>query len=223
MAQSNLAIFDLDNTLLDGDCEMLWSHFLRERRIVDDRFLARIDAYYLDYEQGNLDIEAYEAFLLSPLRSMPTARLLRLREDFVNQLSRRYRPEMIARVNRHRGAGDELLLLTASNHLLAEPVARYLGFEGVICTRVTQKIPSLAWGIQGQPAFQQGKVLLLQTWLGNQQKSLQGSWGYSDSHNDIPLLSLVDHPVAVTPDETLRGYADQHNWEIVAVSNDGHL
>ena len=221
MASSALAIFDLDNTLLDGDCEMLWSRFLRDNHIVDDRFMQLIDRFYQDYELGKLDIYEYEAFLLYPLRYMPTARLLRLRREFVAQIQPLFRSRLVARAERHRSEGDKVLLITATNHLLIEAVAGYLGFSEVICTRVEQITPSLTWRIKGMPAFREGKVQLLHAWLAENQKSLEGSWGYSDSHNDIPLLSLVDHPVAVTPDETLWPYAAQRDWEIVTLLADG--
>jgi HAD superfamily hydrolase (TIGR01490 family) len=215
MAQLVLAIFDLDYTLLDGDCEMLWSRFLRQENIVDDHFLGLIDRYYQDYEAGQLDVYEYEAFLLYPLRYLATARLLRLRNGFVRSLRAHFRPQMLARVERHRSAGHDLLLITTTNHILARPVAAYLGFSNLICTQVERKTPSLAWRVKGTPAFREGKVQLLRDWLASEQQSLADSWGYSDSYNDIPLLSLVDHPVAVTPDKLLREHASRSGWEVI--------
>jgi phosphoserine phosphatase len=121
----------------------------------------------------------------------------------------RLRGWMLERVDWHRAKGHTLLLITASNASLAEPIARLLQFPNLICTQIENGQPICT------PAFRAGKVVLLQAWLKKHQKNLAGSWGYSDSHNDLPLLQQVSHPVAVIPDAVLRSHAVQLGWEIL--------
>lgn len=205
-----LAIFDLDFTLLEGDCEWLWSEFLLAQGIVGEDFTAQIESYYRDYEAGSLDVDAYERFLLAPQTQLSPQRLADLREIYLLEVIRpRLRRWMLERVAWHRDQGHSLLLLTASNASLAEPIARLLQFPHLICTQIENGQPV------GTPAFRAGKVTLLQAWLAKHEKNLAGSWGYSDSHNDLPLLQQVAHPVAVTPDTVLRSHAVQAGWEVI--------
>lgn len=210
-----LTIFDLDYTLLDDDCELSWSKLLFENRIVDERFVARLASYFADYDKGNLDMFAYESFLLSSFSLLPGEKLLHWRDIFLGRIREVIRPAIAARVNWHRSQKHELLLITAANSFLAEPVARMLGFSNLICTQAEVKYGEFTGKITGIPAFRDGKVQLLDQWLLQTGLNLQESWGYSDSHNDLPLLNRVMHPVAVTPDPVLRAYAKHHNWEIL--------
>jgi HAD superfamily hydrolase (TIGR01490 family) len=205
-----LAIFDLDFTLLEGDSEWLWSEFLLSQGVVDETFMAQIVQYYRDYEAGILDFDSYEHFLLAPQTQLSPQRFADLRADYLLEIIRpRLRPQMVKRVDWHRTQRHTLLLITASNASLAEPIARLLQFPNLICTQIENGHPV------GTPAFHTGKVTLLQAWLAEQGNSLSGSWGYSDSHNDLPLLQQVTHPVAVRPDAILRSHAVQAGWKVI--------
>lgn len=205
-----LAIFDLDFTLLEGDSEWLWAEFLLAQGLVGEDFIAQIEAYYRDYEAGTLDFDAYERFLLAPQTQLSPQRLTNLRAAYLLEVIRpRLRPWMLQRVDWHRAQGHTLLLITASNASLAAPIARLLQFPHLICTQITDGHPL------GTPAFRAGKVTLLNDWLAQHQQTLTGSWGYSDSHNDLPLLQQVSRPVAVRPDPVLRRHAAQTGWEIL--------
>ncbi|NMB88240.1 MAG: HAD family hydrolase [Chloroflexi bacterium] len=210
-----LALFDLDNTLLEGDCEALWVSFLYRQNLVDRAFVDRILAYYADYERGCLDIYAYEDFLLQPLAGHSLEAIQELRAQYLKQIRSTVRPDMQQRLDWHRSQGHLPLLITASNDFLAEPVARLLGFGELICTRLACDGERWTGKILGTPAFRDDKVRLLEAWLVQNGRTLQGSWAYSDSHNDLPLLGLVDHPVAVTPDDLLRQHALSRRWEIL--------
>jgi HAD superfamily hydrolase (TIGR01490 family) len=210
-----VAIFDLDYTLLDGDSEAMWSRFLFDQGVVDKGFLMRITDYYHAYDEGYLDIHEYEAFLLRPLTEHPLVRLLELRKAYLQIIRQAVRTSMMRRVRRFHTLGFKLLLITASNSFIAEPIAELLHFPHLICTQIKQEAGRYTTQLEGIPAFRDGKVQRLEQWLGENSLSLQNSWGYSDSHNDLPLLNRVEHPVAVKPDPILREYARQHGWKIL--------
>lgn len=205
-----LAIFDLDFTLLEGDSEWLWSEFMLTQGLVGEDFTAQIARFYHDYETGRLDFDAYERFLLAPQTRLPAQQVAGLLEIYLSTIIRpRLRPWMLDRVAWHRTQVHTLLLITASNALLAEPIARLLEFPNLICTRVENGRPI------GTPAFREGKVTRLHAWLAENNHPLEGSWAYSDSHNDLPLLQQVSHPVAVRPDARLHRHAVQAGWTIL--------
>ena len=210
-----LAIFDLDSTILEGDCERLWANFLLQEGIVDNSFTERIDDYARDYELGQIDYIGFETFLLQPLASIPGEQLYKIHETFMQQIARRIRPVMLARLEKHRADGYTLILLTASNSFLVEPIAKMLGIPNLFCTIAEMQDGHPTGKIVGTPAYNSQKVILIKNWLNDRHASLAESWGYSDSHNDLPFLKMVEHPVAVTPDAILRRYARQNGWEII--------
>ena len=210
-----LALFDLDHTLLDGDCESLWAEFIMARGLAGDNFIQEILRFYRDYEAGTLDYIAYEACLLRPLTQLTPDALGALRDAYMERIRPIVRPYMLDRLKKHWTAGDSVVLISASNAFLVEPIARLLGITQVICTEVETANGVPTANILGAPAFQEGKILKLQKWLESNPHSTAGSWGYSDSHNDLPLLEWVTYPVAVTPDVTLRKIASERGWEII--------
>ncbi|MGB8212130.1 MAG: HAD family hydrolase [Anaerolineales bacterium] len=212
---SSVAIFDLDYTLLEGDSEALWSQFLVEKGLVGKEFLERIQDYYRDYEQGSLDFIEYEEFLLGSLTLQPMEALVRLRDEYLERVRLVIRPAIAERVQWHSTQGHTLVMVTATNRFLAEPIAAILHFQNLICTEVKHMGDSYTNKVEGIPAFGQGKVKLLDQWLAGHALTLKDSWGYSDSCNDLPLLTRVAHPVAVTPDARLRTYALEHTWKII--------
>ena len=212
-----LAIFDLDGTLLDGDSEIFWSEFLNQQGLVDNQFLQKMKNYYLEYEQGRLDIHAYQSHLLGPLVEQPPKLLYKLRNEYLRDILKAFRPAMIQQVKELRGKGFTLLLLTATNDFLAVPIARALNFHHLICTRIRMNGSQFTNLIDGIPAFREGKLQLMEKWLHQQKRTLQGSWGFSDSHNDLPILEKVDFPVVVNPDAKLRQAAVQHHWPIMMI------
>ncbi len=213
-----LALFDLDYTLLDGDTEMLWSRFLFERQVVDRSFIDQIEAFYRQYDAGEMDFPAYMAFLARPLAELPPERMLALRRLFLQGLPALLRQALQERLAWHRRQGHRLAVITATHSFLAEPVAGLLGVPDLLCTVLEQENGWYTKRILGTPCFQAGKVQRLQDWLSDSRLSLAGSWGYSDSHNDLPLLRLVEHPVAVTPDARLRQAAEGGRWQIIEAS-----
>jgi HAD superfamily hydrolase (TIGR01490 family) len=215
---STVAIFDLDYTLLEGDSESLWSHFLFEQGLVGSDFVARIETYYHDYEMGQLDIYEYEEFLLHPLTLFSFDVLFNLRKEYLKRISQFIRQQMVERVKWHQAQGHILLMVTASNSFIAEPLADLLGFPNLICTFVEKDGDRFTGKLTGIPAFRVGKLLRLEIWLYQHGLTLTNSWGYSDSHNDLPILELVDNPVAVSPDSFLKAHAHRNGWEVILIS-----
>jgi HAD superfamily hydrolase (TIGR01490 family) len=212
---SALAIFDLDGTLLDGDSELMWSHFLVKEKLVGRDFMARMVAYSLEYQLGKLDILEYEAFLLKPLTEHPLEELLNLRDRYLNLVQRVVRPFMLRIVHQTQGEGYTLLIISASNNFLVEPIAEMLGFSEIICTQIEIHEGYFTTRIKEPAPFKDGKINLLESWLAKHHQTMDGSWGYSDSHNDLPLLQKVEHPVAVRPDPILRQHARECGWKVV--------
>jgi HAD superfamily hydrolase (TIGR01490 family) len=213
----HLALFDLDFTLLEGDSESMWSSFMFDQKLVDKGFLERISAYYEDYEKGHLDIYEYEAFLLGPLTLLTPAECQRLLKEYLLKIRKALRPRMLRQLRRHRAGGHIPLLVTASNNFIAGPIAELLGFNHLICTKIKRNGEAYTTELDGIPAFREGKVWRLEQWLAETKLTLENSWGYSDSHNDLPLLQLMTHPVAVTPDALLEQHARQQGWKIITL------
>jgi HAD superfamily hydrolase (TIGR01490 family) len=214
-----LAIFDLDNTLLGGDSDHAWGEFACELGLVDAASFGECnDAFYEDYLAGTLDIDAYLRHALSPLIGQPAATIERWHRQF---MAEKIEPMLLPLADellaKHRQLGDRLIIVTATNRYITGPIARRLGVteliacEGEIVDGVYTGEPS------GIPSYGAGKVTHIQTWLAQNGQSLQGSYFYSDSHNDLPLLSIVEHPVAVDPDDTLRAHAQTRGWPVISL------
>jgi HAD superfamily hydrolase (TIGR01490 family) len=215
----SLAIFDLDNTLLAGDSDYLWGQFLVDQGIVDRDDYEQANArFYEQYRAGNLDIAQFLQFALRPLADNEPEALYGWRERFIEEkIKPILLPAAHVLVEKHRNAGDILIVITATNRFVTEPIARFFGIEHLIATTPEFKDGRYTGRFVGTPCFQQGKVTRLQTWLSENDHSLQGSWFYSDSHNDLPLLSRVDNPVAVDPDEILAEIASERGWPIISL------
>jgi HAD superfamily hydrolase (TIGR01490 family) len=214
-----LALFDLDNTLLDGDSDYLWGCFLVEHGIVDaDTYQAQNQRFYDQYLEGSLDIQEFLRFQLQPLADNPNSRLESWRTRYLDE---KIDPVMLPKarhlLDRHRARGDDLVIVTATNRFITEPIALRFGVQHLIATDPEVVAGQFTGAVQGTPCFQHGKVTRLQAWLNEHRQSLAGSWFYSDSHNDLPLLERVDNPVAVDPDERLQREAQQRGWPIISL------
>ncbi len=214
-----LAIFDLDNTLLAGDSDYLWGQHLVARGVVDgDAYEAANARFYADYKAGRLDIDAFLAFALQPLREHPPDVLRHWRQEFVEQhIAPRIRKPALDLVARHRTAGDILLVITATNAFVTAPIVARFGIPHLIATEPERDGAGFTGRVAGTPAFREGKVSRLMNWLEEHDASLVGSHFYSDSINDLPLLERVDHPVAVDPDPLLAAAARHHGWPVISL------
>jgi len=215
----SLAIFDLDNTLIADDSDFLWGQFLVDRGIVDrDHYEAANAKFYEDYKLGNLDIVEFLGFSLAPLAAHDPEQLYQWRDEFIETL---IKPITLtaahALVEQHRAAGDTLLVITATNRFVTEPIVKLYGIDNLLATTPEFKDGRYTGNFIDTPCFQAGKVKQLQDWLASTTEDLAGSCFYSDSHNDLPLLKLVDKPVAVDPDDKLRAAAEQAGWPIISL------
>jgi HAD superfamily hydrolase (TIGR01490 family) len=213
----DLALFDLDNTLLNGDSDHGWGMFLAELGAVDPKTQqAKQDEFYKDYKNGVLDMQAFLAFQLQPLTQHPIEQLNAWRNQYIDQIIEPMieagKPELL---EPHRHAGDEILIVTATNEFITRPIADRLGVKHLIATQVETKNGVFTGRGTGVPCFREGKVQRLKAWLDEHAVRYESSYFYSDSINDLPLLEWVDHPVAVTPDDELRAHAQRFHWKII--------
>lgn len=214
-----LAIFDLDNTLLNGDSDHAWGEFLVDEGLVDEEEYRRAnDQFYQEYLNGELDIFHYQRFVLRPLASHSMEELERWREAFmakkVAPMMQKKAAELLAE---HRAQGHTLMIITATNRFITEPIAAELGVEHLIATEPELVNGRFTGEVAGTPSFQDGKVERLHDWLAGNEENLEGAWFYSDSRNDVPLLEKVDNPVAVDPDPTLEQVARDNGWQVMSL------
>jgi HAD superfamily hydrolase (TIGR01490 family) len=221
----SLAIFDLDNTLLADDSDYLWGQFLVEQGLVDGELYQRENQrFYEEYKAGTLDIMEFLAFSLQPLTRHSQAELARLHERFMQQkIAPIMLPAAQALLEKHRAQGDTLLIITATNRFVTAPIAARLGVDNLLASDPEMSDDRYTGRVAGTPCFREGKVTRLKAWLSEQQQNLADSWFYSDSHNDLPLLEMVSHPVAVDPDDTLGAHAEARGWPIISLRGNTDL
>lgn len=215
----NLAIFDLDNTLIGGDSDYLWGRFLVEQGLVDGEYYERENQrFYEEYKVGTLDIQEFLQFSLRPLAEHDMETLSAWREIFMRE---KIEPIMLpaarALLQQHRDWGHTLLIITATNRFVTEPIAKALGVKYLLATEPEFINDRYSGAVIGTPCFREGKVENLKAWLRVQGMNLASSWFYSDSLNDLPLLEMVTHPVAVDPDDTLADHARMRGWPVISL------
>ena len=213
----SLAIFDLDNTLIGGDSDFLWGEFIGEEGIVDaGAYRKKNEYFYQEYDLGTLDIYAWLEFCLEPLTRYSMTELQEFHHRFMIQ---KIEPILLDKaqncVNRHKERGDTVLVITASTSFVTAPIVKKYGINHLLATEPEIKEGRYTGGVSGIPCFQAGKIDKLMPWLQKNEETLTGSTFYSDSHNDLPLLELVDNPVAVNADKILTKIAEKKGWEIL--------
>lgn len=221
-----LAIFDLDNTLIAGDSDYSWGEFLVQKGKVDAGiYRAKNEKFYRDYEQGKLDIFEYLAFALEPLARLSPEELAALHRQFMSEvIQAMWLPGAVKLLQQHRARGHYLLVITSTNRFVVEPICAKLGVDGLLATELVVENHRYTGEVDGEPTFKEGKVRRLNAWLDQNHQTLEGSYCYSDSINDLALLEAVDNPVAVDPDEALAEVAQQRKWPVISLrteSDDG--
>ena len=214
----SLALFDLDNTLLIGDSDYLWGCFLVEKGLVDKQLYEEAnERFYQQYVEGELDIHEFLRFALTPLADNDPDLLHSMHEEFMQQ---HIRPIMsktgMEKIAQHQAQGDHTVIITATNSFVTGPIAEAFGVHHLIATEPEKINGKYTGNVEGTPCFQHGKIERLHAWLEQSKQEFSNSWFYSDSHNDLPLLEEVTHPVAVDPDETLRTIAEERGWQITS-------
>ena len=212
-----LAIFDLDDTLIHGDSASLWSREMMRLGWVEDEDFLSLDQELMNaYSQGKLAMEDYMAFSLTPMVGRAVGNVAEAVAHFIkaviDPLVYREARQTIAR---HKAAGDRLLVISATGVHIVSPVAAHLGIDEVLAIDLEVQDGQFTGLTEGILTYREGKVLRLSEWLRVQDEMLEGAFFYSDSRNDLPLLKLVDNPITVNPDPTLRAYAQEHGWPVL--------
>jgi HAD superfamily hydrolase (TIGR01490 family) len=217
----NLALFDLDNTLLAGDSDFEWAQFLIEQGVLDrEIYEARNQEFYEQYKKGTLDIYEFLDFQLKPLARYPRRQLDEWHRSYMQaKIMPMMRQTARALVARH--ATDLCAVVTATNSFVTAPIAREFGIEHLVATEPAQDGGEFTGGVAGLPCFRDGKIVRVEAWLaarGQRIDAFERSFFYSDSLNDLPLLARVSDPVAVDPDATLRAHALAHGWPVMSLN-----
>lgn len=212
-----LAIFDLDDTLIAGDSDALWGEFAVKKGLVTDPdYEQKNHEFHQKYLRGELDIFEYLGFCLKVLSEHPLEKLYEAREEFFQTVVMPLVLEKgLETIRSHKEKGDFILIVTATHRFVTERIAEFFAVDQLLATNIEMIDGAYTGKPLGTPCFREGKIENLNNWLKeNTDKNLKGSYFYSDSRNDIPLLGLVDNPVAVDPDEVLKAHANANGWSI---------
>jgi HAD superfamily hydrolase (TIGR01490 family) len=212
-----LALFDVDDTLIDGDAASLWSRWMVSQQMVQAPGFLQCEAQMMDrYAQGELDMADYMAFTLQPITGKTAAELDALTPGFIDsELKQRFYGQGLLLIRELQQAGYRVVFISATAEFLVEAIARHIGVEDVLAIQLEYDAQGRHTGnTVGTLSYREGKVTRLREWLVQQHESLAGARFYSDSSNDLPLLELVECPVAINPDARLRAVAQSRNWPV---------
>ena len=213
----NLAIFDLDNTLLDGDSDYNWGIYLVKKGYLDEEeYKVKNQKFFEEYQHGKLDIFAFAEFQFQFLKNNTRKFLNDVRSDYIDEI---IKPMVLKKavdlVSQHKEAGDSLLIITATNSFITKPIGELFGIENLIGTDPEEHLGEFTGKVKGTPSFKEGKVTRLFDWLDDKNLKLadfEKTYFYSDSHNDLALLEVVTNPVVVNGDKILLEKAQEKNW-----------
>jgi HAD superfamily hydrolase (TIGR01490 family) len=223
----NLALFDLDHTLLPLDSDHAWGEFTTRIGWTDaSAFKRRNDAFYAQYQAGTLDIRESVRFATEAARLRGAAAAARAHARFMREvIEPAITPQALALVERHRSAGDQLIVVTATNEFVTRPIAARFGINKLIAVELERGPDGWITGeIAGTPSFRAGKVARVADWLaarGQGWDDVEITF-YSDSRHDLPLLQQAQHPVATNPDDTLRAIAVECGWPVLDLFKETH-
>jgi len=214
-----LALFDLDETLIAGDSDYEWgSHLVSIGKVDASYYASENERFYKEYLAGTLDVHEFLKFALLPLANNSFDKLCEWRADYIEQrIKPIIKPKAYDLIAKHRDAGDHLMIVTATNSFITEPTKEIFGMHNLIATEPEMKNGNFTGEVDGTPSYGPGKVVRLKEWLKDSNHTLEGSYFYSDSRNDIPLLELVSHPIAVDADEKLSEHAAKNHWQQISL------
>ncbi len=214
-----LALFDLDETLIAGDSDYEWgSHLVSIGKVDAEYYANENERFYKEYLAGKLDVYEFLKFALKPLANNPYDELCQWRNDYIEQrIKPIIKPKTYDLIEQHRDAGDYLVIVTATNSFITEPTKEIFNIDKLIATEPAMENGSFTGEVHGTPSYGPGKVTRLKEWLKDSGHSLEGSYFYSDSRNDIPLLEIVSNPVVVDADDMLSEHAEKKNWPQISL------
>ena len=220
----NLALFDLDNTLLRGDSDYNWSKFLIKKNLLDKNLHEKQnEIFYQQYQNGTLDIYEFCEFQFRPLKENKRQDLDLIRQEYVEEIIKPLvSNKSIDLVKSHLRQNDLCIIITATNSYITKPIADLFDIDNLIGT-IPEEIGGQFTGkVEGLPSFQFGKVTRLENWLAKKELSIESfdkSYFYSDSHNDLPLMKKVTNPICVNPDDKLKNEAHRLLWETISLED----
>ena len=213
----NLIIFDLDNTLLNGDSDRNWGIYLVEKNIVDDSYLKRSEKFYDNYYSGSLDIYGFLDFCVEPLKNNSMELLLKTRKDFIEE---KIKPIVLEKgenaVLNELNNNNRVVIATATNSFITKPIADLFGVKDLIATEFEIINNKFTGKVLGVPCFQEGKAQRVIEWIDANNFNLSSTTFYSDSFNDLPLLKKVDKAIVVDGDSKLIKEANNNGWDCIS-------
>ncbi len=214
---SKLQIFDLDNTLLEGDSDRNWGIFLAEKKVVESSYLDESEKFYKNYYDGNLDIDGFLSFCLKPLVSNSMETLLELRDEYIEK---KIKPIITMSgkkvINEAIKNGETVVIATATNDFLTKPIAELFNVSTLIATEFEIKNNSFTGNVVDIPCFREGKLKKVEKWVQENNFNLSEATFYSDSFNDLPLLEKVKYPIIVDGDDKLKEIGNNNHWKCVS-------
>lgn len=217
----NLALFDLDHTLIPMDSDFEWGQFTVRLGWRDEASFGQANqVFYEQYKAGTLDIAEYIRFATAAIREHGMEKSIAAHARYMSDVVQKsIKSPALELVRKHQAAGDEVVIVTATNEFVTRPIADAFGVSQLIAIELARDAQGAPTGeIQGVPSFREGKVARVEQWLAQR----GASWGsvarstfYSDSINDLPLLEKVTHPVATNPDDRLRAVAEARGWPLL--------
>ena len=214
----NLAIFDLDNTILNGDSDYSWINFLIQTGHIDKEEYEKKNQYFYDkYYEGNLDYDEWAEFALSTIKGKKPEDIEDLLSKFLSSvIEPMINIYALRLLHNHHHNNDVMLLASATNSVIVNPIAKRLGFENIVATEVEIIDGVYSGKVRGIPALGEGKLQKVREWMSiSNIHDFKNATFYSDSINDFPLLSVVKNPIAVNPDDKLREECQKRAWEII--------
>ncbi|AJR06116.1 HAD family hydrolase [Photobacterium gaetbulicola] len=219
-----LAIFDLDETLIAADSASLWSAYLVSKGIAPASLLLEEKAMMEAYAKGQMDMDAYMQTTLKPMVGMDEITIDMLVNEFIEQhIKPALYQDAVNRITWHKRRGDTVLVISATGEHLVKPIANLLGADDAIAINLEHIDGKFTGKTTGILSYQYGKVIRMKAWLEQQDTAFKGSYGYSDSINDLPLLDAVDRPFAVNPDPALALHAQMNEWTIMDWRHDNNI
>ena len=213
---SDLIIFDLDNTLLNGDSDRNWGIYLAEKNIVDDDYLKRSEKFYANYYAGNLDIHGFLNFCVEPLKNNSMELLLEIRKSFIEEKIKPIVLEKGLNVVTNELNNNKVIIATATNSFVTRPIADLFGVKDLIATEFEIINNKFTGKVLGSPCFQEGKVNKVIDWINTNGYDLSSTTFYSDSFNDLPLLKKVNTAIIVDGDDKLIEEANNNGWDCIS-------
>ena len=207
-------VFDLDDTLLSGDCEREWITFLTSKGLMNDSS-AKLDQFDLDYRKGILDFEEYSTFIQKPIMGLTREELDNLVEEFIQKNIHHLTDNLTRDLLNEASSADKVLIASGSHDFLVKGFADFFKIDSSIGTPVELKNNIFTGQLSGEPTFSDGKVRAVEKWCNSNDIDVKDSVFYSDSINDLPMFEVCGVPVAVNPDEKLKKIAKERAFKVI--------